>query len=117
VLNEVEYRADGRLADDTGHVWRRVTDWVEPAEADRLVFDGTPFLVQLGQASPHRGRPERYQRDIRLSMLTWFEARRYQHKRELPTVMVGELWRSDDAGDCLLFVEHGPTPRSGEQLT
>lgn len=116
MLNGVEYRPGGRLEDDRGHSWRRVTDWVEPFEADHLIADGTPFLVQWCGASPRRGRPERYTRDVRLSMLTRSEARRYGNKAKTPTVMVGELWRSDDAGVCLLFIEQEPRPRRQEHL-
>jgi hypothetical protein len=116
VMNGMEYRSDGQLGDDTGHRWRRVADWVEPLDADRLIADGTPLLVQWDHESPHQVRPERYPGGVRLSMLTRAEARRYRSKAQVPSVMVGELWRSEDAGDCLLFVEQGPHPRRPDEL-
>ena len=44
-------------------------------------------------------------------MLTSADAVSYMDKISVPTIMVGELWRSRTAGDLLLFVEqHHPYP-------
>lgn len=49
-------------------------------------------------------------------MLTRSQARRYESEREVPTVLVGELWRSEEVGDCLLLVEQGPYVRADNEL-
>ena len=99
------------LKDDTGHSWRRVADWVEPSEADRLIGDGVRFVVERCLAEPKRGRVERYKKDVRAEMLTRQEAVACEGRRAVPTIMVGELWRSKSDGDLLVFVEQGPSPR------
>jgi hypothetical protein len=116
MLTGVRYGHDGSLQDDTGHSWRRVSKWVKPAEAERLVESGLRFLVQQCLSAPRRGRTERFRRNISPAMLTWEAAQTYEDQRSVPTVMVGELWRSDRDGDLLLFVEQGPIPRSDSEL-
>ena len=49
-------------------------------------------------------------------MVTTAVAKSYRDKTSVPTVMVGELWRSTIAGDLLMFVEQGPFPRRAEEL-
>ena len=113
----VGYKEDGRLEDDAGHVWRRVSGWVEPSDADRLVAAGVPFLIQwCGDDEILRGRPERYPRDVRRRMLTRAEARQYEKKASVPSVLVAELWRSQKAGDLLLFVANAPLPRHPDEF-
>ncbi len=99
------------LKDDTGHSWWRVDDWVEPSEAYRLIGSGVRFVVERCLAEPKRGRVERYKKDVRAEMLTWEEAAAYDGKLTVPTIMVGELWRSEADGDLLVFIEQGPYPR------
>lgn len=49
-------------------------------------------------------------------MLTRADAESDIDKTSVPTVMVGELWRSRADGDLILFVEQAPFPRSAEEL-
>jgi hypothetical protein len=116
MLNGLHYAPDGSLHDDTAHSWRRVRDWVEPAEADTLVQSGTRYAVQSCQSAPSRGMPERFKRDVLRHMLPLREARSFREAHKVPTVMVGEVWRSDRDGDLLLFVERAPYPRSSDEL-
>lgn len=116
VLRGLEYGADGSLQDDTGHSWCRISDWVEPADAERLVKDGIRFAIQRCLTPPVAGRAERFRRDVKEHMVTRAVAETYKTKSAVPTVMVGELWRSKDEGELLLFVEQGPRCRSAEDL-
>jgi len=116
VLRGLRYTADGSLVDDTGHSWRRVTDWVEPAHAERLVHDGTRFAVQDCSAPPVTVRSEHFKRDVKARMITAAAAGDYEGTSSVPTVLIGELWRSSDVGDLLLFVEQGPYGRSAGEL-
>lgn len=108
VLRRLEYAADGWLVDDTGHSWRRVSDWVERADAERLIHEATRFAVQGCSAPPITVRPERFKRDVKARMITATAAEDYNGKSAVSTVMIGELWRSSESGDLLLFVEQGP---------
>lgn len=116
VLRGLGYTADESLVDDTGHSWRRVSEWVEPSDAERLVRAGTRFVVQDCSAPPLPVRPERFKRDVKSHMVTAKAARDYEDRSTVPTVMVGELWRSADGVDLLLFIEQGPHRRSPEEL-
>ena len=116
VLRGLEYGADGSLRDATGHSWRRINDWVDPDDAERLVGDGVRFAIQRCLTPPVAGRAERFKRDVKEHMVTGAVAETYKNKSAVPTVMVGELWRSMDDGDLLLFVEQGPRSRSAEEL-
>jgi hypothetical protein len=49
-------------------------------------------------------------------MVTATAAQDYEGKSTVPTVMVGELWRSPDGVDLLLFIEQGPHRRSADEL-
>ncbi len=49
-------------------------------------------------------------------MVTAKAARDYEDRSTVPTVMVGELWRSSDGVDLLLFIEQGPHRRSAGEL-
>lgn len=89
---------------------------MEPVEAERLVREGTRFVVQHCRTPPIAERPERFKKDVRAHMLTSAAADAYANKLTVPTVMVGELWNSSVAGDLLLFVEQGPHRRSVEEL-
>ncbi len=116
MLNGVRYGPNGSLLDDTGHSWRRVCDWVEPVEAERLVKSGVCSLVRRCLAPPHQGRVERFKRDVSTAMLTRRTAEACQDQPAVRNVMVGELWRSDRDCDLLLFVQQGPFPRGDGEL-
>lgn len=53
---------------------------------------------------------------MKAHMLTGAAAKAYAGKTSVPTVMVGELWRSKADGDILLFVETTPFPRCADEL-
>lgn len=116
VLRGLAYGTDGCLEDDTGHRWTRVSDWVEPAEAERLVYEGTRLAVQRCREPPVVRRRERFRRDVRAHMLTSSDALAYADEASVPTVMVGELWSSRVEGRLLLFVEQAPFRRSPREL-
>lgn len=112
VLTHGEYRDDMTLVDDNGGRWRRVRDWVEPSEAEQLVADGMPYLVErCGTEEPRHERRERFQSDVLRAMVTRRKAEKYWRRRSSPTVMVGELWHDGHDGSCLIFIEQGPLPR------
>lgn len=102
--------------DDTGHSWRRVSDWLEPSDAERRVHAGTRFVVQECSAPPVVVRPERFKRDVKVHMVTAAALRDYEGRGTVPTIMVGELWRSSAGADLLLFVEQGPHRRGVGEL-
>lgn len=116
VLGGLRYGPDRSPQDDTGHSWRRVCDWIEPSEAEQLVTEGVSFVVQRCLIRPERGRAERFKRDVGAYMVTSAAASAFAGKGTVPTVMVGELWRSKADGDLLVFVEQGPFTRSVEEL-
>lgn len=116
VLRGLRYAADGSLVDDTGHSWTRVSNWVEPSDAARLVRAGTRFVVQECSSPPVAVRHERFERDVRARMITTAGLRGHEGRSTVPTIMVGELWRSSDGAELLLFVEQDPRPRSAEEL-
>ena len=64
MLTGVMYDSDGRLLDDTGRSWERVSAWVEPFDAEAAVQSGCRFLIQSCMEPPTRGRAERFRRDI-----------------------------------------------------
>ncbi len=111
MLSGVEYDSAGRLVDDTGHTWRRTDSWVEPDDAEAAVAAGCRYLVQWCVRPPVRGRPERFRRDIKPSLLTRTAARTLEEAGERVTVLVAERWTSQRAGALLLFVEQGSYPR------
>jgi len=116
VLRGLGYAADGSLVDDTGHSWTRVSNWVEPSDAERLVRAGTRFVVQECSSPPEVVRPERFRRDVKARMITAAVLGDHEGTSRVPTMMVGELWRSADGVELLLFVEQDPRPRSAEEL-
>ena len=116
MLCGLRYTADGSLVDDTGHSWGRVSDWLEPSDAERRVHAGARFVVQECSAPPVAVRPERFKRDVKVHMVTAAVLRDYEGRTTVPTIMVGELRRSSDGADLLLFVEQGPHRRSAYEL-
>ncbi len=116
MLRGLDYGSNGVLQDDTGHSWSRVSDWVEPADAEKLVREGTRFAIQGCLAAPVAGRAERFRRDVQAHMVTTAVAETYRERSAVPNVMVGELWRSPIDGDLLMFIEQGPFRRSPEEL-
>lgn len=70
MLRGLDYGSNGVLQDDTGHSWSRVSDWVEPADAEKLVREGTRFAIQGCLAAPVAGRAERFRRDVQAHMVT-----------------------------------------------
>ena len=108
-----EYQDDGTMVDNAGRSWRRVRNWEEPSEAEQLIAVDTPYLVHwCGSEEPRSEPRERFKRDVLRSMPTRVKADRLSRRRSVPTIMVGELWRSERSGDCLVFVEQGPYPRA-----
>ena len=116
VLRGLRYGLDRFLEDDTGHTWCRVSDWVEPADAKCLIGGGTRFVVQRCGDRPELGRKERFKREVGARMMTRVAAEAAAAGSEVPTIMVGELWRSAEVGDLLVFVEQGPTSRDIGEL-
>ncbi len=112
VLQRATYSESGDLVDEQGRTWQRVVDWLEPDEASGHVAAGLPYLVEWCASPPVRGRAERFKRDILRAMITRGEADRFIGRGTVPTVMVGELWHSPSHGDCLVFVQQDPSPRS-----
>ena len=116
MLHGLRYTADGALVDDTGHSWHRVSDWLEPSDAEHRVQAGTSFVVQECSAPPVVVRPERFKQDVKAHMVTAAVLRDSEGRSTVPTIMVGELWRNSDGADLLLFVEQGPHRRSDHEL-
>ena len=73
-------------------------------------------MVQECSAPPVAVRPERFKRDVKAHMVTATVLPDYAGRSTVPTIMVGELWRSSDGADLLLFVEQGPHRRSTHEL-
>jgi hypothetical protein len=64
--------------------------------------------MQRRLAPPVDGRAERFQGDVRESMVTDAVARTYGDRSAVPTVPVGEPWRRIDDGDHLSAVQSLP---------
>jgi len=54
VLRGLAYGSDGSLQDDIGYTWRRVPDWLEPAEAERLIQQWRPLRYPALPHAPDR---------------------------------------------------------------
>jgi hypothetical protein len=91
MLTGVMYDSEGRLVDDTGHSWKRVSSWVAPVDAEAAVQAGCRFMVQSCMEPPIRGRAERLRRDILPLLLTRQEAQAFAGKSSVPTVFIAEL--------------------------
>jgi hypothetical protein len=103
VLHGLRYGSDGSLFDDAGHVWQRVSDWVEPADAANLANGGIQFVVQMCNELPKPVRKERFKPDVGARMLTRSAAESAAARTQVPTILVGELWRSAKAGYLLAY--------------